>query len=58
MIDLFYLLPLCLVVSLVYEATHEEEMSRIFAKGLRLFVMLSGGIVLLAAVMLFLGRYL
>ena len=67
---LLYLLPLCLVVSIVYEATHEEDtpnaisrvggpqMSRIFRKGLKLFVMLSGGIVILAALMLTLGRLL
>jgi hypothetical protein len=56
--DLLYLLPLCLVVSIVYEATHEEEMPRILRKGLRLFITMSGGIVLLAAVMLVLGRLL
>lgn len=58
MTGLLYLLPLCLVVSLVYEATHEERMSRIFLKGIKLFAMLSGGIVVLAALMLVLGRYL
>jgi len=56
--DLIYLLPLCLVVSLVYEGTHEEQMSIIFRKGLKFFVMLSVGIVLLAALMLLLGRFL
>lgn len=56
--DLLYLLPLCLVVSLVYEATHEEEMRRIFRKGLFLFVKLAGGVILLAALMLVLGRVL
>lgn len=55
---LLFLLPLCLVVSLVYEATHEEQMSRILRKGCRLFVMLSGGIVLLAALTLVLGYFL
>lgn len=54
---LLYLLPLCLVVGLVYEATHEERMSVIFVKGLKLFFMLAGGIVLLAAVMMLLGRW-
>jgi len=53
-----YLLPLCLVVSIVYEATHEEQMSLILRKGLKLFVMLGGGIVALAGVMLVLGRLL
>ena len=55
---LLYLLPLCLVVSIVYEATHEEQMSRIFRKGLMLFVKLSVGIVLLAVLALALGRFL
>jgi len=54
---LLFLLPLCLVVSLIYEATHEERMSLIFLKGLKFFVMLSGGIIILAAVMMLLGRY-
>jgi hypothetical protein len=58
MSGLLYLLPLCLVVSLVYEATHEEEMSRIWRKGLKLFVMLAGSLVALAGVMLALGRVL
>ena len=52
MTDLLFLLPLCLAVSLVYEATHETEMSRIFKRGLRMFVML------LAALMLLLGKHL
>lgn len=55
---LLYLLPLCLTVSLIYEATHEEDMRIIFAKGLKLFVMLSGGIILLAAAVMIIGRYL
>ena len=54
---LLYLLPLCLTVSLVYEATHEEGMRAIFRKGLKLFVMLAGGIIVLAAVTMILGRY-
>jgi hypothetical protein len=54
---LLYLLPLCLAVSLVYEATHEERMPIIVRKGLRLFVMLSGGIIVLAAIAMILGRY-
>ena len=54
---LLFLLPLCMVVSLVYEATHEEEIRAIFLKGLKLFVMLSGGIIVLAAVAMILGRY-
>ena len=58
MIGLLYLLPLCLVVSLVYEATHEEQMSRIFRKGLTLFVKLAVGIVLLAVLALALGHWL
>ncbi len=58
MTDLLFLLPICLAVSLVYEATHETEMSRIFKRGLRMFVVLSTGIILLAALMLLLGRYL
>jgi hypothetical protein len=55
---LLFLLPLCLAVSLVYEATHEEQMSLIVRKGLKMFAMLSGGIILLAAVSLLLGRVL
>lgn len=58
MSGLFYLLPLCLVVSIVYEATHEEEMSRIWRKGARLFVMLAASLVALAGLMLALGRAL
>ena len=54
---LLTLLPLCLVVSLVYEATHEEDMRAIVRKGVRLFVMLTGGIIVLAAVAMILGRY-
>jgi O-antigen ligase len=54
---LLFLLPLLLVVALVYEATHEEKMSLIFRKGLKLFVMLAGGIILLAAVVMIIGRY-
>lgn len=57
MIDLLFLLPLCFVVSLVYEATHSEQMSRIFRRGLRLWIMLTGGIVLLAAVLYLLDRF-
>ena len=52
MIDLLYLIPLCIVGSLVYEATHEEEMKRIFLRGVRLSAMLTGGILLLAAALL------
>ena len=58
MIDLVYLLPLCLVVGLVYEGTHEDDMHVIVRKGLKFFVMLSAGTVLLAAIMLVLGRLL
>ena len=58
MIDLLFLLPLCFVVSLVYEATHEEEISRIFRKGFRLWIMLTGGILLLAAALWILDRFL
>ena len=58
MMDLVYLIPLCIVVSFVYEATHEEEMPRILRKGLRLSVMLTGGIVLFAVALYFLDRYL
>ena len=58
MIDLLFLLPLCLAVSLVYEATHEEEMSRIFKRGLRMFAVRTTGIILLAGLMLLLGKYL
>ena len=58
MIGLAYLLPLCLVVSLVYEATHSEDVKVILRKGLRLFVTMSVGLVLLAAVMLLLGHML
>ena len=54
---LLSLLPLCLAVSLVYEATHAEEMRVIFAKGLKLFAWLAGGIIVLAAVTMILGRY-
>jgi hypothetical protein len=45
-------------VSIVYEATHEEEMSLIWRKGLKLFVMLSASLVALAGLMLVLGRVL
>jgi len=58
MIGLAYLLPLCFVVSFVYEATHSEDMTVILRKGLRLFVTMSVGLVLLAAVMLLLGHML
>ncbi len=54
---LLFLLPLCLVVALVYEATHEEGLRPIFLKGLKLFAMLAGGILVLAAVTMILGRY-
>jgi len=49
MIDLVFLIPLCVVVSFVYEATHEEEMSRIVRKGVRMSVLMTGGIILFAA---------
>lgn len=58
MTGLAYLLPLVFVVSLVYEATHAEDMPVILRKGLRLFLTMSVGLVLLAAVMLLLGRTL
>ncbi|HUW58099.1 MAG TPA: hypothetical protein VMZ92_15785 [Planctomycetota bacterium] len=58
MIDLVYLLPLCLVVGLVYEGTHEDDMKVIVRKGLKFTVLLAAGTVLLAAVMLVLGRLL
>ena len=58
MSGLLYLLPLCLAVSIVYEATHEEEMSLIWRKGLKLFVMLSASLVALAGLMLVLGSVL
>ncbi len=54
---LLFLLPLCLVVGLVYEATHEERMRAIFRKGLKLFAMLTAGIIVLAAITMILGRY-
>jgi hypothetical protein len=57
-IGLAYLLPLCLAVSLVYEATHGEDMAAIFSKGLKLFVMLSGGIIGLAVLMFLFGKFL
>ncbi len=53
---LVFLLPLCLAVSLVYEATHSEDMRVIFVKGLKLFAWLAGGIILLAAITMILGR--
>ncbi len=53
---LLFLLPLCFVVSLVYEATHSEDMRVIFIKGLKLFAWLAGGIIALAAVTMILGR--
>ena len=54
---LLTLLPLCLVVALVYEATHGEDLRAIFLKGLKLFATLTGGIILLAAVTMIVGRY-
>ena len=58
MIDLLTLIPLCIVVSLVYEATHEEAMKRIFLRGMRLSAMLIGGIVLLGAALLLIDHFL
>ena len=58
MIDLLYLIPLCIVVSLVYEATHEESMRRILLRGARLSGMLVGGILLLGAALLVLDHFL
>jgi len=58
MIDLLYLIPLCVVVSIVYEATHEEAMKRIFLRGMRLSGMLVGGIILLGVALLVLDRLL
>jgi hypothetical protein len=58
MTDLFYLVPLCIVVSLVYEATHTESMSVVFRRGARLSVMLVGGIVGLAALLMVLEQFL
>ena len=57
MIDFLTLIPLCIVVSLVYEATHEEEMKRIFLRGMRLSAMLVGGIILLGAALLVLDHF-
>jgi len=57
MIDLVFLIPLCVVVSFVYEATHTEDMSLILRKGLRLSITLTGGIILFAAALYLLDRF-
>ena len=49
---IWYMFPLCLVISLVYQATRREDLADVVRSGIRLFVVISVGMTL-AALLLF-----
>ena len=48
---IWFMFPLCLVIALVYQATRREQLGTIVRSGIRLFIMISAGMLVAALIL-------